>query len=819
VRPELPSGTVTFLFTDIEGSTRLLHDLGAERYAEALAEHRRIVRAACVQRDGVEVDTQGDAFFFAFPSAPAAVEAAGSLTDALADGPIQLRVGLHTGTPLVTDEGYVGDDVHLAARIAAAGHGGQVVCSDATAKLVEFPLTALGEHRLKDIAHPVAIYQLGNGSFPPLKTISNTNLPWAASPFLGREAELEAIRETVEAGVRLLTLTGPGGSGKTRLAIEVATALLPHFKAGVFWVPLAALRDAALVWPAVGSVLGARGSLAEHIGERDMLLLLDNMEQVIEAAADLPPLLEACPGLVVFVTSREVMRVRGESEFVVPPMAGDEAVSLFVQLSGLPASAEISELCRRLDNLPLAVELAAARTRAMSPAQILGRLGQRLDLLKGGRDADPRQVTLRATIEWSFELLSASEQALLARLSVFAGGFTLEAAEVVAGADIDQLQSLVEKSLLQFADERYSMLQTVREYAAERLAGRGEDEQYRRRHFARYVELAEELAGEVWDARHVTVMGTYERDLDNMRAALGWARDQAEPRALLRLVVAMADFWHASDYLREGRRWLEEALARTADEATPARAKALLHAAGMAILLGDATGGRQRATEAYAAHRSLGDSTGAAHALVRIGNADEALGENGQIAQTYSEALALVREGGDSRMIAVVLTNVGGRALADGRLDDALTAYREAAELFESLGNGRGRAVSLIASAEICLRAGRPDDAVEPLIEAGRTYRDFGSRVWTAPYLESVAELASLDAQSALALRLLGAAQRLREDTGTPAGPHGRGESVRSRAADSLDEQQTATLLDEGRGLAAEQAIDEAIDFLAARRR
>jgi hypothetical protein len=417
---ELPSGTVTLLFTDIEGSTRLLNELGAEAYEEALAEHRRLLRRAFAQRDGVEVDTQGDAFFYAFPSAAEAIEAAREGQQALSVGPIRVRMGLHTGRPHVGSEGYVGEDVHLAARIAAAGHGGQVLVSQATRALVDGELADLGEHRVKDFSEPVWIFQLGEERFPPLKTISNTNLPRPASSFVGREREVSEVVELLQDGARLVTLSGPGGSGKTRLAIESAAELVPEFRNGVFWIGLAALRNSALVAETVAQTLGAKDGLAEHIGERELLLLVDNFEQVVEAASELGSLLESCPNLRLLVTSRELLRIRGEVEYSVPPLAQPEAVELFCARSQLQRSDDIAELCRRLDNLPLAVELAAARTSVLSPAQILERLSQRLDLLKGGRDSESRQQTLRATVEWSHDLLSADEQRLFARLSVFA---------------------------------------------------------------------------------------------------------------------------------------------------------------------------------------------------------------------------------------------------------------------------------------------------------------------------------------------------------------------------------------------------------------
>src|SRR5262245_13645007 len=430
VRSDLPSGTVTFLFTDVEGSTKLLHELGAETYAQAIADHRVVVREACRVESGIEVDTQGDAFFYAFPSAPGAVGAAQAITDALAAGQIHLRIGVHTGTPLVTDEGYVGDDVHFAARVAASAHGGQVVLSEATRALVDGALvTDLGEHRLKDIAGAVSLFQLGSERFPPLKTISNTNLPRPASSFVGRERERDELVDLLRNGTRVVTLSGPGGSGKTRLAIEAAAELVPEFKAGVFWVGLAALRDPVLVTETVAQTLGAKDGLAEHIEERELLLLLDNFEQVVEAAPDLGQLLESCPNLKLLVTSRELLRVQGEVEYAVPPLAEPEAVELFCTRAQLEPDETIAELCGRLDALPLALGSSGARMSFLFPAQILESLSQPLDLLRGGRDAETRQQTLRSTIEWSYELLDGPEQDLFARLAVFRGGCSLEAAE------------------------------------------------------------------------------------------------------------------------------------------------------------------------------------------------------------------------------------------------------------------------------------------------------------------------------------------------------------------------------------------------------
>jgi class 3 adenylate cyclase len=328
IRSDLPSGTVTFLFTDVEGSTRLLHELGAEAYADALAEQRRVVREAFGAFGGVEVDTQGDAFFCVFPTAPGAIAAATTLTKALATSPIRVRVGVHTGTPLLAEEGYVGEDVHRAARIASCGHGGQVLVSSSTASLVSHDgLRDLGEHRLKDLSAPERIYQFGEGAFPALTSLYRTNLPTPATPFLGRERELVEVASLLaREDVRLLTLTGPGGTGKTRLALQAAAEASERYRDGVYWVPLARLRDPALVLGEAAQALGSQDGLASHIADKAMLLLFDNFEQVVEAASGLAELLASCPKLGLLVTSRELLQVPGEQAYPVPPLADEDGV-------------------------------------------------------------------------------------------------------------------------------------------------------------------------------------------------------------------------------------------------------------------------------------------------------------------------------------------------------------------------------------------------------------------------------------------------------------------------------------------------------------
>ena len=768
--PVLPSGTVTFLFTDVEGSTRLLHDLGAEAYADALAEHRRVVREACARHGGAEVDTQGDAFFFAFPTATGALAAAADFTERFRlEGPIRVRAGLHTGTPLLAEEGYVGDDVHRAARIAAVGHGGQVLVSATTAPLVDVELTDLGEHRLKDLSSPEHIYQLGDDDLPRLESLHQTNLPVPSTPFLGRERELsEVLKLLSREDVRILTLTGPGGTGKTRLAAQVAGLASGQYPHGVWWVPLAPLRDPELVLATAEQALGARNGLAEHIVEKRLLLLFDNFEHMIEAAAGLAELLASCPDLDLLVTSREPLHISGEQEYSVPPLRHEEGVGFFVTRAravepDFEPDEAVTEICRGLDDLPLALELAAARVKVLSPKQILARLDQRLPLLTGGaRDAPERQRTLRATIEWSYDLLTREEQHLFAWLSVFVGGCTLEAVEEVAGADVDTLQSLLDKSLLRFSEDRYWMLETIREYAGERLDAASDAGQLRLRHARWYLALAEEIASPE------AVEGNYdrlEREHDNFRAALAALRG-ADSTSELRLVVHLARFWYGGGHLREGLMRLDEVLSRA--DVVPDRDKLLAHyyASAIALSRSDLERAEVHARAELEMSRVLEAHDFGVWALVSLGHVERSRGLLDDARRSYEEALALAREVGDDAELAAATSALGQVALLQRDFEGAADLAQRATDFAANAHWDSGVANGLIEVAHARLAQGRIAEASAAAHGAVAVLERVPFPESAAALLEVASRILSAQSHSLQAAYLLGAAASIREEIG-----------------------------------------------------
>jgi len=767
----LPTGTVTLLFTDIEGSTTLLHDLG-DVYADVLAEHRRILRLAFANRGGVEVDTQGDAFFYAFTRASDAVAAADEAQGGLEQGQVRVRMGIHTGEPLVTEEGYVGIDVHRAARITNAAHGGQVVISQTTRDLVDgdAALRDLGVHRLKDLTEPQRLYQLGDGEFPPLRTLDATNLPVAASPLLGREQELDQLLELHAQGARLVTITGPGGTGKTRLALQVAAELVGTVADGVFWVPLAGLSDPELLLPEITQTLPARDDLLGYLRGKELLLLLDNFEHLLAAAPDLGSLLAASDGLRVLVTSRAPLRLSGEREYPLEPLPPNDAVTLFVERArgvgrALAPDPTIESICRHLDGLPLAIELAAARTKLLSPEMLLQRLDRALPLLTGGaRDAPERQRTLRATIEWSYDLLDEESKRLFARLSVFAGSFPLAAAEEVCEADLDALAALVDLSLLKpIAEYRFLMLETIREYAVEQLEASGEADEVRRRH----AEAFRSIAAACY-ARRMEAEGEcselLESDHDDLRAALEWLAVH-DPDRELDLAGALGWFWLSHSHLAEGRRRLTDALARSSAEG-PVRATALTAAGGLAGWQGDADQARALLGEGIALWRELDDVAELASALDTLGWALFAAGDNVPGLEGFEESLELRRARGDGLGEMRALVGVCQILVGQGEVDRAEPLSRQLLELARDQGDLRSEHFAYHFLGDCALIRGDCDEAEDRYKESLRAALPLGDLLETSFEVQGVGMSAAGKGDWARGVRLAAAGLALWESLG-----------------------------------------------------
>jgi predicted ATPase/class 3 adenylate cyclase len=747
---ELPTGTVTFLFTDIEGSTRLAQALGAA-WPPLLERHRDIARSAWEAHHGTEILTEGDSFFVVFDSAPQALAAAVEAQRSLAAEPwpetarIRVRMGLHTGEGLLSGGSYVGLDVHRAARIAGAGNGGQVLVSAAVHSLVEgdlppgVTLRELGEHRLKDLSRPERIWDLViegvSSEFPALRTLNAipNNLPTQLTSFLGRQRELTEARQLLTEA-RLLTLTGPGGTGKTRLSLQIATDESDHFPDGIYFVPLGALSQADLVLPTIAQAVGVvdpgvepLDRLAESIGSKCLLLVLDNFEQVIDAAPQIAELLARAPKVSALVTSRSPLRVYGEREYPVPPLGVPdpkhlpdleqfstfESVALFVEramavrpdfsVTGTNAPA-IAEICVRLDGLPLAIELAAARVRVLSPQAIMDRLGDRMALLSSGaRDLPERQQTLRGAIAWSHDLLDEADRRVFARLAVFAGGATLDAiTQVVLDPGerpdpLDAVASLVDKSLARQESEsdgepRFRMLETIREYAMEKLGERGEAELLRERHAAWVVSLAEESAPRVFGEEQRLVLDRYEVEHDNIRAALAWSIAEGRTEMALRILAASWRFWQMRGFLAEARETAERVLALPGSMDVPdARAAALEAAGGIAYWQADMDASRAWYAEALDLARASGDLARIANAVYNMGftyafselNPEDAA----RAREIATEAVDLFRQLGDEGGIARALWGLSTTEFFFRNYPRGIALASEALEIFRRLGD------------------------------------------------------------------------------------------------------------------------------------
>ena len=706
----LPTGTVTFLFSDIDGSTRLVQDLGPAVFTDVLERHNSILRESFARHGGTERGTQGDLFLVMFPEAPAAIAAAADVQRGLAreswpaGASVAVRIGVHTGIGRLGGDDYVGIDVNRAARVAAAAHGGQVLVSNATRALADSGLPAgvhlqsLGEHRLKDLARPEHLHQLVidglPSDFPPVRSLRSVpgNLPARLTSFIGRERELEELASLL-ADSRLLTLTGTGGTGKTSLAIELARNEASRFHDGAWLVPLEAIADPALVADTIATTIGLTDLGGESLGDRlkgyladrSILLVLDNFEHLLAAAPLVGELLKAAPGATIVATSRAPLRVVAEQEFPVAPLplpdvgvdaadvADNDAIRLFVARAArirpgfrlTPEDAPaVVEICRRLDGLPLGIELAASRVALMPPRALADRLRSRLDLPgTGARDLPARQRTLQATIAWSHDLLADPEQRLLARLSVFVGGCRLEEAEAVCGPEadlgvdvVDGISALVDQGLVQPVQGpdlvRFRLLGTVRMFAAERLTEAGASAELRRRHALAYLSMAEAAAAHLPGRHQVRLLDQLAADHDNIRAAVDWAIETQDPEIALRFGAALWRFWAINGHLEEGRASILRILAVPgADLPTIWRAGALDAAGGVRWWSADLEGANRYYTEQVALARRLGDERALANALFNLSH-PTVVTEPGASDLLMAEALGLYRRLGDERSIA-----------------------------------------------------------------------------------------------------------------------------------------------------------------------
>ncbi len=869
----LPTGTVTFLFTDIEGSTRLLQQLG-DRYASILADHHRLLRAVFQEFGGHGVDTQGDACFVTFVRARDAIAAAIEAQRVLASHPwptgaiVRVRMGLHTGEPLSAETGYVGMDVHRGARISYAGHGGQILLSDTTRALVEedLPLSVtlrdLGNHRLKDLSHPQHLFQVVipdlPSEFPPLKSLDAqpNNLPVQLTRFIGREREMAEVKRLLST-TRLLTFTGSGGSGKTRLALQVAAELFEEFPDGVWWVELGALSDQTLVAQTVASTLGVREepghpllvTLTNYLHAKHVLLALDNCEHLIAACAELTEvLLRSCPHTRVLATSREALGINGELTYRVPSLSlpdlqrlppldrliKHDAVRLFseratfamptftVTLQNAPA---VAQVCVRLDGIPLAIEMAAAMVKMLAVEQIAERLDDRFRLLtKGSRTALARHRTLRAAMDWSHDLLSEKERVLFRRLSVFAGGFTLEAAEAICSGDgieknevLHLLTQLADKSLVWVEGEdgkvRYRLLETVRQYGRDRLRESEEPASVLGRHrdfFLAFAERAEpELRGpdqEVW-------LDRLEADHVNLRVALEWSVESGDVQVGLRLANALWRFWEVRGHWSEGRGWLEEVLKRSGEASPALRAKALKAAGFLTRYLGDYAAAHSLLEESLAMYRELGDKRGMALSLNNLGVVAGDQGDYERAVAFYEESLALSRELGAKDTIAMVLNNLAIVASHQRDFVAARSLYQESLGIFRELRDKRSIAVSAVNLGIVASHQGDYPAARSLLEESLSIQLESADKGSICHELDAFGILAAAQRQAERAARLLGAAEALREAIDAPLPPSERAshDSDIAGVRAALGEEAFATAWAQGRAMTLEQAIEYAL--------
>ena len=830
---ELPSGTVSMLFSDIEGSTLMLSRLG-RRYTDALDAHRHVLRSAWAAHGGTEMGTEGDSFFVVFPTAGGAVQAAVQAQLGLAgrawpgDERLRVRIGIHTGTPQIHDEDYVGMDVHRAARIAASAHGGQAVLSSVSAELARdalpdgVALRDLGSHRLKDIAEPERLFQLTvdglKNDFPPLRTLgAASRLPAPTTHLVGRE---EAVAELIElvrsAGFRLVTLSGPGGSGKTRLAIEVATHLTASFPDGIFFVPLASATTPEVAWTTLGDVLEVpRGSrqpprLLEHVANRAALLVLDSLEQLPEADDVVAQLLASAPRAAVMATSRRPLAVPGEHLYPVPPLGlptgstvadaeESTAVQLFLEQARsvrpnfrlTPENVDaVAAICRRLDGLPLAIELTAARTRLLAPQALLRRIDATLDLESMSRHGPPRHRTLRETIAWSYELLPERDQAFFRRLGVFAGGADLESLTAVAlptasgerpGDPLDLVADLVDASLALVSEApdgepRITTLETIRSFALSELRATGQLDEARSAHAQHYLKVAERLKM-TRDSDHLLALGQAEAELDNFREALTWGlhhgeeaedQDLAAKSTALQLATSLGWLWYTGGYVLEGCRWLELAVGHAGDAPSAVLAECLGTYANLQIARGDAHRALELATRSLEMARTVEDEQREAFAMGVLGTAQLHLGDVDSARRTFEESLSLHRRIGNQSRLTRALGNLAGVEEELGHYARAEELTQEALELLSAAGDEHETAVQGQNLANLLAASGRTAEAgrlarslIEPIIR-------LRSPNLTMAFANTYTNILIALGRPVLAAHLIGAEEAMRDRLSLP---------------------------------------------------